>query len=86
MSFLETYFELKNQSYNFVRIAHRRELSNKDYFWKSLVKNPCPQNLLRLIGNWNNQEVFIEGHPNDNGHEIIADWMINNFEYLKNAL
>lgn len=85
MSFLETYFAMKNQSYDFVRIADRREITNKDYFWKSLLKNQYPQNLLRLLGNWSS-ELFFDGHPNVTGHEIIADWMIDNFEYLKNAL
>lgn len=82
MSFLETYFAMKNQSYSFARIADRRELTNKNYFWKSLVKDLYPKNLLTLLGNWNS-ELFFKGHPNDIGHEIIADWMIDNFDYFQ---
>jgi len=83
MSFLETYFAMKNQSYSFVRIAHRKEMTNKDFHWKSLVKDLYPQNLLTLLGGWYNEEIFFDAHPNAKGHEIIADYIINNFDYFQ---
>ena len=86
MSFLETYFAMKNQSYSFLRIANRKDLTHKDYFWKSLVKDLYPQNLLTLLGGWYNKEVLFNSHPNAKGHEMIADYIISNFDYFKNAL